>query len=257
MNRTQVTALVGAVVVVAGCSTTTRGDGFGPASTTVDGLAAQITHGAVQIKTVQATLHVSSTALDQTSTFREQLTAGNVTAMDNKISTTARGTTNDLRLIYVDKTLYVDHAQNGKPWVIATPSSSDPVVSQLAETLPATLSSSSVRYYAVLASASKDLRLIGREAVDGVPCVHYALSIDPRVVVQKLPENQRQAMQQAIDAGVGTIPVDEWVDAQGRPVKVTDTVTAQGQTVKIDLRMSHFDEPITIDAPPANQIAPS
>jgi len=96
--------------------------------------------------------------------------------------------------------------------------------------------------------------LVGTDTVDGVASTHYHLTMDPRVMVDKLPADQQQAMQQAIDAGVDTVPVDMWVDAQGRSIKVTDSVTAQGQTANIDLRMNHFNEEIAIDAPPANQI---
>ena len=258
MNRTRVAALVGAAVVAAaGCSTTTGGDGFGPAYTSVSGLAAQIAHGASQIKTVQGSLKATAPGLDQTSTFSEHLSGGNVTAIDDKISTTVRGTTTDLHLIYVDKTLYVDRGQNGRPWVVATPSSSDQIVAQLAETLPATLSSSGIQYYVVMVESSRDLKLVGTDTVDGVASTHYHLTMDPRVMVDKLPADQQQAMQQAIDAGVDTVPVDMWVDAQGRSIKVTDSVTAQGQTANIDLRMNHFNEEIAIDAPPANQIEQS
>ena len=255
MNRTRGVALtVVAIAAAAGCSTTTPGKGVGPAYTSVAGLAAQIAHSASQIKTAQGSLHLTSGPLNQHSTFNEVLAGGKVTAIDQKISTTLQGTTTDLHLIYVDQKLYVDRAQNGKPWVLASASSSDRIVAQLAESLPATLSQSGVYYYTVMVSSARDLKVIGPDSVDGVQSVHYHLTVDPRVMLEKLPEDQQQQVQQALDAGVDAIPIDLWVDAQGRSIKLTDSVTAQGQTANIDLRMNHFDEAPAIHAPPADQI---
>jgi hypothetical protein len=47
-----------------------------------------------------------------------------------------------------------------------------------------------------------------------------------------------------------------WVDATGRTVRVTDHVAAGAQSATVDLRLSHFNEQVSIDAPPPDQIAP-
>ncbi|HEY7048154.1 MAG TPA: hypothetical protein VH373_13125 [Jatrophihabitantaceae bacterium] len=257
MNRTQVAALgaaAGAMVAVAGCSSATHGDGVGPAFTDVAGLGAQILHGVAGTKDAQGTLHLDAGPLTQTSTFGEQLSAGKVTAIDDKVETTLQGNTTNVHVIYVDQKVYVDHGQNGKQWVIASTDSSDPVVSQLAETLPQTLAESGPQYYATMVSAAHDLKVIGGEKINGASAVHYHLIVDPRAVVQKVPEGQREQMQQAIDAGVDQIPMDIWVDAQGRPVKLTDSVEAQGQTAHVEFELNHFDENLQIKPPPADQI---
>jgi len=257
MNRTRAAALaVVAIAAAAGCSTTTRGAGVGPAYTSVAGLAAKITQSASQLKSAQGTLHVESGPLTQTSTFREQFGGGLVTAFDDQVDTTLQGTNTKLHLVYADKKLYVDRGQNGKPWVVASPDSSDRVVAQLAQTLPQTLAQSGITYYALMLSAAHDLKVVGAENVDGVPTIRYHFVVDPRALLPKLPPDQAQQMQQAVDAGVDSVPADEWIDAQGRPVKVTDSVTAQGQTAHVEFRINHYDDPITIQAPPADQIDP-
>jgi hypothetical protein len=261
-----------AVLATAACTTTTSGKDIGAALRTggtgasqdggsagrifteVSGLAAQITHGAASVKSAQGTLNVDAGPLTQVSTFRQQMSGGQITAFDDQIDTTFQGNQTKVHLLYVDQTIYLDRGQNGKPWIVAKPDSSDQVAAQLAKTFPQSLAQSSIKYYALMVSAAHDLKVVGVENVDGVPAVHYQFVVDPRALVAKLSPDQGQQMQQAIDAGVDSVPADEWVDAQGRPLRVTDSVTAQRQTAKIDLRLGHYDEPITVTAPPADQI---
>jgi hypothetical protein len=260
MNRTRGAVLAAAIVAMAGCSTTTGGTGFGPAYSTVAGLGAQIAHGIAQVSTLHGSLKLSvrtaqpGQRLDQTSTFIEQLSGGKVTAIDDRISTAVQGRTTDLRVVYVNRTLYVDHGQNGKPWLLATPDSSDAVAASVARSIQSTLRTSGMQYYTVMVASGHDLGLVGSESVDGDACVHYHLTVDPRAVAEKLPGEQGQEMQQALQAGVDAIPLDLWVDAQGRTVKITDTVAAQGTTADVDLRMNHFNESVEINAPPADQV---
>src|SRR5215475_5042989 len=68
-NRTRVAALAGAVLVATGCSTTTKGNGIGPAYTTVAGLAAALAHANAQLKSEHGSLHLSAGPVDETGTF--------------------------------------------------------------------------------------------------------------------------------------------------------------------------------------------
>lgn len=255
MNRTGIAAVLGAAAMVAtGCSTTTTGTGSGPVFTQVSGLAAQMSNGVAQVKTARGTLHLTAGPVEQTSTFREAFSGGDVTALDDEVSTSVQGATTKLHVIYADQKLYVDRGHDGTPWVIATPDSSDRVVAALAASFKATLSQSGAQYYTTIMSAGHDLKVIGSDSVDGVPSMHYHVTVDPRAAVQKLPAEQAQQMQAAVDAGVDAIPLDVWVDGRGRPVRLTDEVSANGQTAHVELRLNHFDQPVTIEAPAADQI---
>lgn len=251
------TAAVG-VVVLAGCASTTHGTGIGPAYTNLSGLAAQVSHAATQLTSVQGSLHLtsgSSGQLDETGNYSQTMRAGTVTALDSSYVVNVAGTTTNVRVIIVNGTIYVNRGQNGKPWVIATPQSSDPVAAQLAKTMPTILNESSVRYYVVLLGAGHDLHVLGAESVDGVACVHYHVDIDTRSAAKNLPGDQGQQLQQAADAGVDSIPLDLWIDAQGRPVKVSDKVSSEQASATVEVRMGHFNEVVHISAPPSDQIS--
>lgn len=249
-------ALAAALVAgAAGCSATHTGSGFGPVYTTISGLAAQLSKGTSQMTSSQGSLNLTSGPLTSSSTFSGQMSKGNVTAMDDRVNTTYQGKTTELHMIIVGGKVYVDRGRGGKPWVIATTDSPDPVVAQLATDIPGTLSQSGATQFVTLVSVGRDLQLIGPGTVDGVQSAHYHLMVDTASAAKKLPGNQGKQMQQAADAGVDTIPLDLWVDANGRAIKVVDKVVAEGVNATAEIRMGHFNEPVTISAPPPSQIA--
>ena len=260
MKATRMLALTCAVGVVgavaAGCASKATGQGVGPVYTTVAGLAAKLAKGTDDLTSARGVLHVKSGPLDQTSTFSEQMSQGTVTAMDDKVSTTFQGKTTELHMIIVGGKVYVDRSGNGdKPWVLATPDSSDPVVAQLAQNVAGTLGQTGMHQYVIMVSSARELNVVGADNVDGVPCAHYRLTIDIRKAAEKLPKSQGAQMQQAINAGVDSIPMELWVDAKGRSVKLVDTVTVQSTTAAIELRLSNFDENISISPPPPGKVS--
>jgi hypothetical protein len=264
-------ALIGVVcALAAGCTTVTKGSATGPGQASGSGqppgsgqpsptgnlseLSARIAHSSAQIKSVQGSLKIEAGPLSTDSTFRGLLGGGAVTAMDQQVNTTFQGTQTKVHLIYVNQKIYVDRGQNGKPWIVATPQSSDPVAAQLAQTLPASLTQYGGRYYVLMMSAGHDLSVVGPDTVGGVACTRYHLVVDPKAFVTKLPASQRGQMQAAIDAGVDSVPLDMWVDGQSRPVKIVVALSVQGQSATSEYQQNHFDEPVTITPPPADQI---
>lgn len=245
-----------ALAVLTACSTSTHGRGFGPVYTTVSGLGAQMTRGSSQLTSVRGTLHLEAGPLKQDSTYASTLSHGAVTALDDRIDTAYQGRQVKLHVIIAGGKIYVDRSgRSDKPWVIATPDSSDPVVASLASNVQGTLSQSGMQQYLLMVSAARDLNVLGPEAVDGVPCTRYKLTVDTREAASKLPGSQGEQMQRTADAGVATIPLEVWVDSQGHALRLTDKVTAQGTTATIELRLGHFNEPMTIRPPAPDQIA--
>jgi len=272
MRRTGLVALIGVVCALAvGCTTVTKGSATGPGQASGSGqpsgpesptgnlseLSARIAHSSAQLKSVQGSLKLDAGPLTTDSTFRAMLGGGAVTGMDQQVNTSFQGTQTKVHLIYVNQKIYVDRGQNGKPWIVATPQSSDPVAAQLAQTLPASLTQYGGKYYVLMMSAGHDLSVVGPDTVAGVACTRYHLIVDPKAFVQKLPASQRAQMQAAIDAGVDSVPLDMWVDGQSRPVKTLVTLSVQGQSATSEYEQNHFDEPVTINPPPADQIGTS
>jgi hypothetical protein len=194
----------------------------------------------------------SQTAL--TAQGDEKMAGGKITAMS--LNEQAAGI--NLQFLLVDENVYVKLPANlnksGKPWQKATKGSTNPVLKQLATSMSSVLESASVGQYAAFASSST-VKTIGVEQVNGTTATHYKLMVD---ITKVRSASITPAVKQALaKAGIKKIPVDMWVDGEGRPVKVSETITLQGQAVSTNVNLTKVNEPVTITAPPASQVATS
>jgi hypothetical protein len=139
----------------------------------------------------------------------------------------------------------LDHT--GKPWQLVSPASTNPVLRQLGSTLQSVQQSASLDQFTTFTSAARVTRHI-QETLDGSPVTHYGLSVDIAKLPATLPGKQQLAA-----AGVTTLPMDLWVDRQGRLRKVTENLTVKGQHVATTVEIGQFDAPVTITPPPVDQ----
>jgi hypothetical protein len=140
--------------------------------------------------------------------------------------------------------------RTGKAWALVSTSSSNPVIKQLATTLESAQQSASLQQYTDFTEAASGLQVVGQEQVAGADATHYHLTVD----VTKLPQAS-PGREQLLTAGVLSLPVDVWVDAKGRPVKLTEELTVQDQQVSTVVTVGSFDAPVSITAPPADQVS--
>ena len=170
-----------------------------------------------------------------------------------KFSETLPGSTTPLVLVFTGGKTYVQPPANlndtGKPWILVSATSSNSFARTLATTLGQLQSSASIDSFGVLSQASSGLRTIGDETVGGVESTHYAFVVD----VAKLPGSfsGKSALQQA---GISSIPVDLWLDAQNRPVQAVQRISVSGQQTTTTIAISAYNKPVTITAPPADQV---
>lgn len=141
---------------------------------------------------------------------------------------------------------------SGKPWVLVSENSANPIISQMASSMRDTLNNASIATYGYFAQAASGMTKLGTDSVNGVPTTHYSTELD----VSKLPSDfpNRSMMQ---SAGVHKISVELWVDAQHRPIQVQTSATMSGQSVHADLTITGYDKSVTITAPPAAEVATS
>jgi hypothetical protein len=79
-------------------------------------------------------------------------------------------------------------------------------------------------------------------------------------VLASLPASQRRSFEAIVKSyGSASIPIDIWVDGDGRIVRmVTATnLDVNGQSVQSDVQVDYFDfgVPVDVTAPPAGQVA--
>jgi hypothetical protein len=139
--------------------------------------------------------------------------------------------------------------RTGKPWVLVSPTSTNPVVRQLATTLQSVEQAASLDPFTAFSSAARVSRHM-QESLGGAPVTHYVLSVD----VAKLPANA-PGRQQLTAAGLATLPIDLWVDRQGRLLKFTEAFDVKGQHVSTTANFGPYNAPVTVTPPPADQVS--
>lgn len=185
----------------------------------------------------------------------EQLAAGKVIAMD--VKETLGGDV--IRVVAVSGKAYVNVVSGpdatGKTWILASPTSKNPVLKSLAGSIASAQQSGAADAYGVFVLAARSAKNVGTEPIAGQPATHYTVTVDLGKVHSPLITTEiRQAMS---EAGVSTIPLDLWLDDHGRPLKVVDVVAAEGQRGTNTVTLTKYNESVTIAAPPADDVVSS
>lgn len=87
--------------------------------------------------------------------------------------------------------------------------------------------------------------LVGQEDVNGAQADHWKLTVDSAAIAGDAA---------GAAALPDTIAYDVWLDGEGRFVKSLVEMDVAGQATSTETTMSGFGEPVTITAPPADQI---
>jgi hypothetical protein len=139
---------------------------------------------------------------------------------------------------------------SGKPYVLITPTSTNPTVKTLAPLLGIALSSASVGSYGDFVAAADSVTSRGPASVGGVRTTHYSVVVN----VSKLPASLpgRAAL---VQNGVKTVPLELYLDDRGRPARVDESVSVQGAPLATQFLISRYNAPVSIAAPPASQVS--
>jgi hypothetical protein len=181
----------------------------------------------------------------------EKLANGKLVGLDVTENVPGAGA---VRIISIGGTSYAKlptsmNLNASKPWLVISPDSGNSVIRQLAASLDSALSSASLGNVSVFVGAAKSLTVKGSEPVGGRTATHYSIDVEIAKLPADLPGRSELA-----SSGVETIPLELYIDAQGRPVKISEDLPVQGQTVSSTATISDYNKPVSISAPPANQI---
>jgi LppX_LprAFG lipoprotein len=111
-----------------------------------------------------------------------------------------------------------------------------------------------------LLRASGSVETIGPETVDGASTTHYKATIELDKVAGEVGGAVGQALYDRLSSqgAPSSIPVDVWVGDDGlvRRVALDETVASGGQSagVKLQLDVSDYGTPVTVTAPPSDQV---
>jgi hypothetical protein len=229
------------------------GSGVVGKPTDAAGLGGLMQSAIAGIKTAHIALDLNAAGQKLTGAGDEKLTGGKLTAMDITENLPSGG--GALRLIIVDGKTYVKlpaslKAGSTKPYVLVTPNSKNATVRSLASSLDSALSSASIGSVGAFITAAKTVKPVGSATVAGVKTTHYSVVVD----VAKLPADLpgKDALKAS---GLATLPIELYIDDQGRPIRVTENFKVSGQQVSTVVTVSDYNKPVTITAPPASQVS--
>jgi hypothetical protein len=241
-----------AVALLAACTSSGGGANI-PAGMPTDaaGLATMLHSAVSKITSAHIALNITLVGQELTGSGDETLENGQLTALD--ITENLPGGGGAIRVILVGGTTYAKlppaFNSGDKPYLRVTPTSSNQIIRQLAGSLDSAFSSASLGSVTVFTRAAKSVEAKGTKTVGGVETVHYSIVVD----VAKLPESL-PGKADLTQHGIDTIPLELYVDTSGRPVQITEELVVQGQKVSTNATVSDYNKPVTISAPPADQV---
>ena len=213
-------------------------------------LAQTLRRGVATIRSAHITLQITTGGQSITGQGNETVDAGKLRALDLTETLPGVGT---LRLIEISGKTYVKLPTglntSGKPWALVSTSSSNATIRSLAQSLQSS-QSSPLDSATVFVFAAQSVTDRGPATVAGGTATHYYVVVD----VTKLPATYpgRSAL---IAAGVRTLPINLYLDSVGRPVQVAEQLTVTGRQISTTAGVTKYNQPVTITAPPADQIS--
>ncbi|HAM02777.1 MAG TPA: hypothetical protein DCQ30_11235 [Acidimicrobiaceae bacterium] len=94
---------------------------------------------------------------------------------------------------------------------------------------------------------------VGTSDLDGVPTTEYAATVD--LAGSGTTSSTLVSPQIAQALGLSSVPIDVWVDDQGRARQEQTSFSVLGLTVKALVHLGSFGTPVSIPAPPPDQVA--
>jgi hypothetical protein len=274
MNSRRLCAVLALPCLLAACSSSTSGKGStgssgasgastgastgssaaapGGKPTDAAGLGGLMQSAIAGITSAHIALDVNAAGQKVSGVGDEKLSAGKLVAMD--ITEQLPGGSGSLQLIIVDGKTYAKLPaslnKSGKPYVLVSGNSSNATVRALAGSLDSALSSASIGSVGAFITAAKTVKLVGSDTINGVKATHYSVVVDISKLPADLPGKDALA-----SSGLKSLPLDLYIDDQGRPVRVNEDFKVQGQEVSSNVTVTDYNKPVNITAPPASQVS--
>ena len=117
---------------------------------------------------------------------------------------------------------------------------------------------SSTQALEYLQSTSGNVEKVGEDTVNGAPATHYRADVDyAKYAAEKMPD--ATDAQRAKIAKLGKAPMDVWIDGHDRVVKLSfemdgSAMGTDGASIKMTMEITGYDEPLDVQAPPADEV---
>lgn len=172
--------------------------------------------------------------------------------------------------VYAGTTIYMKmptlsaHLPPGKPWVSLDLQAAGEEVGLDFGALMQSGTSDPTQTLQYLRGASGEVTVVGEETVRGADATHYRATISLDKIVEEAPDDLRDRLKPTIEllkewAGTDELPVDVWIDDEGRMVRQSQSFTyaagpAAGTSMDMTLEMYDFGTDVEVDLPPPSEV---
>jgi len=105
-------------------------------------------------------------------------------------------------------------------------------------------------------TASKDLRKVGTQVINGVPTTHYAGSYAIADALAKVPASMRALTGPVLKSmGITRVHFNAWIDAQHQVRKMVTTEAGSGSRITTTVVITAINQPVSISLQKASQVA--
>jgi hypothetical protein len=263
-------AVVGAVVLTAGCSGSSPAAQVGPGSGQITATAGPSPatsapvpghlDGASMASRVRSAMARAGSArfslASSTTSGQDADGVLNLAGTTIKVSLDFSNGSDRLRVIAVPGVLYADVGQvvEGKHWLKVQAGATDPLSSTMAPLLSYMTNSADISSQAASWTAAGGFASAGRTTIGGVPVTEYDATIPQAAVRANLPAQFRTVMQKDI---TGDSHLQLWLDAQGRPVQVVTAGSYAGKPDRVTVTYSDWGSAPAVVPPPAGDVIPA
>ena len=246
-----------AAVLLGACSQTVNGT---PASSGASGAQtpfpkdiaalAKLLQGNRSVHTAHIGLTEEAAGTTVTATGVEKLGNGQVQAMDMSESVQSQ----QIRFIVIGTDVYAKlppatPIAHSKPWIKLSASTTDPTLQQLYSQFESSRTAGAAYSTDIFSTAARDLKFKGTSQFDGEQVAHYTMSLDVNALPASFPN-----LDQLKQTGLTTLPLQLWVDHEGRTRKFEENLAVMGQHVHVTYQLTKIDQPVQISPPPASQV---
>jgi hypothetical protein len=175
-------------------------------------------------------------------------------------------------VIYMDMPFLAGKLPEGKTWMKLDLTKAAQAAGINLSQLSSLNQSDPTQFLEYLRASSGGVVEVGAETVDGVPTTHYYATLQLSSILDRLPSSDQAAARAALEklgnAGAGGIPVNVWVDAQGRVRRMQLTIAANapagaaggaagaatGVSSTITIDFTHYGPVPPVVPPPAGEV---
>jgi FlaG/FlaF family flagellin (archaellin) len=165
-----------------------------------------------------------------------------------------------MQMIYLDKVIYMkspqlSQATGGKPWLkvdLTNPARQagldlDTLLNQSQQTNPAEQTK--------MLTASKDVRKVGEETINGVKTTHYQGTMTVQEAMAKVDPKIRAELEKTYREIGGTkINFDLWADGEQLPRKLATKIPTREGTLTMTIVYLDYGKTVSVNPPPAEQV---